>query len=187
VTHGLCLGIRFAGVNAEVEVAAPDRAMIEAVFSKFENAREASRLPAPPPSKPVIFIGHGQSLLWRDLKDHLHDQHGYEVEAYETGARSGYSIKEVLEEMMDASSFALLVLTAEDKHADGTFHARENVIHEVGLFQGRLGYHRAIVLLEKGASEFSNIVGVHQLRFSKGNIQERFGDVLATLKREFQS
>ena len=27
-------------------------------------------------------------------------------------------------------------MTAEDEHADGTKHARENVIHEVGLFQG---------------------------------------------------
>ena len=28
--------------------------------------------------------------------------------------------------------------------------ARMNVIHEVGLFQGRLGFERAIVLLEEG-------------------------------------
>lgn len=174
-----------------VEVTAPDRAKIESVFSVFENALESSRLPKPPPPpppapvKPVIFIGHGRSLLWRDLKDHLHEKHGHQVEAYETGARAGHTIRDILSELVRVSSFALLVLTAEDEHADGTMHARENVIHEAGLFQGRLKYWRAIVLLEEGATEFSNIAGVQQIWFAKGNIKETYGEVLATLRREF--
>jgi predicted nucleotide-binding protein len=63
--------------------------------------------------------------------------------------------------------------------------ARQNVVHETGLFQGRLGLSLAIVLLEDGTEEFSNIAGVQQMRFAKGNIKEAFGDVLAVLKREF--
>ena len=69
--------------------------------------------------------------------------------------------------------------------ADGTMRARQNVIHETGLFQGRLGFSRAIVMLEEGAEEFSNVQGVQQIRFAKGNIKETFGEVLATLRREF--
>lgn len=87
--------------------------------------------------------------------------------------------------MLGRSSFACLVLTAEDEMADGTMRARRNVIHEAGLFQGRLGFSRAIVLLEEGAEEFSNIHGIQQIRFAKGNIKETFGEVLATLRREF--
>ena len=56
---------------------------------------------------------------WRDLKDHLHDQHGLEVIAYEIGPRAGLSVKDVLEGMLNASSFALLVLTGEDQNIDG--------------------------------------------------------------------
>jgi hypothetical protein len=41
--------------------------------------------------------------------------------------------------------------------------------------------------LEAGAKEFSNIQGIHQIRFSKGNIREAYGDVLATLRREFDA
>lgn len=115
----------------------------------------------------------------------MHDQHGLEVVAYEIGPRAGLSVKDVLDAMLNASSFALLVLTGEDQNVDGEWHARQNVIHELGLFQGRLGFTRAIALLEEGVQEFSNILGVNQIRFSKGNIRETFGDVVATVRREF--
>lgn len=136
---------------------------------------------------PVIFIGHGRSLQWRNLKDHLADQHGYKVEAYETGARAGHTIRDILDDMLNNATFALLVLTAEDEMNDGEKRARQNVIHETGLFQGKLGFSRAIVLMEEGAEEFSNIFGIQQIRFKKDNIKETFGDVLATLKREFNT
>lgn len=180
----------YHGPRTEVSVEAPERGLIESVFEIFERAYPSAKLPDPPPEpeeKPVIFIGHGRSGQWRLLKDHLHDLHGYEVQAYETGARAGHTIRDILADLVRTSSFALLVMTAEDDHTDGTKHARENVIHEVGLFQGRLQHGRAIVLLENGATEFSNLAGIQQIRFSKDNIRETFGDVLATLKREFPS
>ena len=60
------------------------------------------------------------------------------------------------------------------------------MIHEAGLFQGKLGFARAIVLLEQDCNEFSNIAGLQQIRFAKGNIKEAFGEVLATIRREFE-
>lgn len=179
----------FAG-SVTVRVKAPTRHEIEAVFAVFEQAFERCRLPnlpEPPQEqvRPVIFIGHGQSPLWRDLKDHLHEKHAYQVSAYEIGARAGHAVRDVLEEMLAKSSFALLIMTAEDVMADGQIRARQNVVHEAGLFQGRLGFRRAIVLLEAGAEEFSNIHGIEQIRFSRGAIKETFGDVLATIRREF--
>ncbi|HEY7423990.1 MAG TPA: hypothetical protein VH682_07125, partial [Gemmataceae bacterium] len=55
---------------------------------------------------------------------------------------------------------------------------------EVGLFQGRLGFERAIILLEEGCSEFSNIVGLTQIRFPKGNIMAKSEEVRRVLERE---
>ena len=75
-------------------------------------------------------------------------------------------------------------MTGEDEQADGSLHARENVIHEAGLFQGKIGFERAIILLEKGCKEFSNIHGLGQIRFSKGKIEETFVEILRVLKRE---
>lgn len=161
------------------------RSAIERVFDVFETDAQKSKLPYEAILKPKIFIGHGRSTSWRDLKDHLQDKHSYEVVAYEVGSRAGHAIRDILEDMLAKSSFAILVMTAEDQTMDGQFRARQNVVHETGLFQGRLGFNRAIVLLEDGVEEFSNIHGIEQIRFKKGNVKETYGEVLATIKREF--
>lgn len=180
----------YGSVGSKVTVTAPSRASVERVFSVFETQQEGCRVPAPPSKeKPrprlKVFIGHGGSPQWRDLKDHLQDKHGIEVEAYEIGARAGLTVKEILHGMLTRSSLAFLVMTGEDEDAEGHLHARENVIHELGLFQGALGWHKAVVLLEEGVGEFSNIHGTNQIRYGKGNIRETFGEVLATIRREF--
>ena len=86
--------------------------------------------------------------------------------------------------MLAEACFALIVMTAEDEHGDLTMHARENVIHEAGLFQAKLGSKRAIILLEDGCAEFSNIRGLTQIRFPKGNIMAVSENVRHVLERE---
>jgi predicted nucleotide-binding protein len=173
---------------SHIHITFPTRSQIEAVYEVFERNVGISKVQEPQkpkPVKPTIFIGHGGNPQWRDVKDHLSDKHGYQVEAYEVGARSGHAIRDILGDMMNKSSFALLVLTGEDEQASGVQNPRLNVVHETGLFQGRLGFNRAVVLLEDGCEVFSNIQGIEQIRFSKGNIKETFGEILATLRREF--
>lgn len=174
--------------GTEIEIEAPNRPHIEMGFEVFEKNRESSTVSEPKVEtpKPTVFIGHGRSSQWRDLKDHLQDQHGYEVIAYEVGARAEHTIRDILDDMLGKSSFAVLVMSAEDEDTEGKFHARPNVIHELGLFQGKLGFSRAVVLLEEGTQEFSNIHGIQQIRYGKGNIRETYGEVLATLRREFE-
>lgn len=194
---GSCsLHIHYHNSGSEISVQCPSRAAIDAVLNCFEECAPSNRLPDPPPLpkpkptppvRPKIFVGHGHSGLWRELKDHLTDKHGFDVVAYEVGARAGHSIRDILEDMLTKSSIAFLVLTGEDRDAAGLLHARENVIHETGLFQGRLGFSRSIVLLEEGTVEFSNIHGIDQLRFTKDNVKEVFGDVVAIMRREFGS
>jgi predicted nucleotide-binding protein len=173
---------------AEISIQAFERSEIEKIFDVFEKDAAKSKLeplPQPPAPAPIVFIGHGRNSAWRDLKDHLHDKHNIQVEAYEAGARAGHTIRDILEEMASESTFAILVFTAEDEQADGSYRARQNVIHEAGIFQGMLGFSRAILLLEEGVEQFSNVQGVQYIRFSKNNIKETFGEVLATMRREF--
>ena len=160
------LGITFMNNCSNVRVVAPQRSQIEEVHQIFQKNFEKCLLPEEkqqPIEKPIIFLGHGRSTQWRELKDHLQDKHDYKIEAYEVGARAGHTIRDILEEMLENSSIAFIVMTAEDQDSDGKFHARENVIHELGLFQGNLGFHRAIAIVEEGTNEFSNLHGIQQL------------------------
>lgn len=169
--------------GTEVEVVADNHADLLRPFAPFRNNIEKYRLPEPqlPPLK--IFIGHGRSNDWRNLKDALQDHHGYQVEAFETKPRAGYTIPEVIEGMASGNALALMVLTAEDEQIDGSVRARENVVHEVGYFQGRLGNKRAILIMEDGVNEFSNIHGIVHVPYR--NIKEVVGEVLGIIKREF--
>jgi hypothetical protein len=79
-----------------------------------------------------IFIGHGRSKDWEELRNHLQDKHHYKVISFETGARAGHQIRDILDEMLDRSSLAFLILTGEDETEDHKIRARQNVIHELG-------------------------------------------------------
>lgn len=183
------LSILYDDGNTYISVQDAERNNIFLVSEVFERHLPTSEVPKPKPKpepEPVkIFIGHGHSGAWRDLKDHLQDKHEYSVHAYEIGERAGHSVRDILEDMLEASTIALVVMTAEDEMLDGTVRPRQNVVHETGLFQGRLGFSRCIAVVEEGIEMFSNLDGVEQIRFEKGRITETFGNVLATLRREF--
>ncbi len=143
----------------------------------------ASLVPSLAKPQGKIFIGHGRSLDWLELKEFLLRER-LEYDEFNRVSRAGMANKEVLAKMMESASFAFLVMTAEDVHSDQSKHARENVIHEVGLFQGRLGFDRAILLIESGCEEFSNVSGVVHISFPKGNIDASFEKIRKVLERE---
>jgi hypothetical protein len=138
-----------------------------------------------PISKPgKVFIGHGRNPLWRELKDYLNERLKLEWNEFNRESVAGIPTFERLSNMLDTSLFAFLIMTKEDEHADSTLHARENVVHEIGLFQGRLGPRKSIILLEEGCHEFSNIAGLTQIRFPQLNISAVFEEIRKVLERE---
>lgn len=178
-------------VQAEVlGIQAPFRACAQLADIARRAASHITRLPVAPPGTATavqggaVFIGHGKSPIWRELKDFISDRLGLPWEEFNRVPVAGITNIVRLNEMLDACGVAFLLLTAEDEQADGHFVARQNVVHEAGLFQGRLGFNRAIVLLEDGCEEFSNINGLGQIRFPAGNIGAASEDVRRVLERE---
>jgi predicted nucleotide-binding protein len=131
-----------------------------------------------------IFIGHGRSDVWRELKDFLQDRLNLEWDEFNREPVAGVTAQDRLKTMLNDACFAFLIMTAEDEHADQTKHARENVIHEAGLFQGRLGFEKAIILLEEGCEKFSNIEGLQHIPFPCGDIKAVFEEIRRVLERE---
>lgn len=166
------------------------------IFSLIvDEALETTRPVEPAESKPRgvsleggfkrkgrVFMGHGRSLVWLQLRDFLRDRLSCDWEEFNRVPVAGLTVVDRISRMLDSSDFAFLILTAEDEVKDGSVQARQNVIHELGLFQGRLGFDRAIVLLEEGCSDFSNIAGLQVLRFPTGRISAVFEDVRVILE-----
>ena len=81
-----------------------------------------------------VFIGHGHSLVWWELKDFVENKLGIDVEEFNRVSVAGVPNTIRLESMLDSSMFAFIVMTGEDEQPDGQLRTRENVVHEAGLF-----------------------------------------------------
>jgi predicted nucleotide-binding protein len=151
-----------------------------------ETAAPVQGQTAPPPQARLarVFIGHGRSQLWARVQVFLQSELKLEVVTYEAESRVGKSIVSILEDLLAQATFAVLVLTAEDEVADGGKRARQNVVHEAGLFQGRLGFERAVLLKQEGVEEFTNVAGLQHIPFSGERIDQTFYELQRVLKRE---
>src|SRR5712691_9631842 len=113
--------------------------------------------------KRTVFIGHGRNPLWARLQLYLQDELGLRVINFESESRTGESVVSILTQMLGEANFAILLLTAEDETATGSMRARQNVIHEVGLFQSKLGFNKAILLKQEGVEDFTNVAGLQYI------------------------
>jgi hypothetical protein len=144
----------FSGMTKEIE-------FLVSVHDRLELIPEAPSVEVQGTKKSVervvkangrVFIGHGGAVVWRELKDFIHERLQLPYDEFNREIPAGRPVTQRLNDMLDGASFAFLVMTAEDEYTDATKHARGNVIHEAGLFQGRLGFEKAIILLEEGCS-----------------------------------
>ncbi|MEX8546842.1 MAG: TIR domain-containing protein, partial [Mucilaginibacter sp.] len=133
--------------------------------------------------KGFVFVGHGRSKLWAVVQIYLKDDLNLKTLTFEDESRTGETIINVLEEFLNKTSFAVLIMTAEDETSDGKTRARQNVIHEAGLFQGRLGFDKVIILKQEGVEEFTNIAGLQYIPFSNDKIEQTFYDLQRKFKK----
>jgi hypothetical protein len=164
------------------EMGVSDQA-IEAIFSILAFVRDFA-IRRPRSTRSLVFVGHGRSDDWKPLDPFLTGQLGLNIEEVNRDPTAGVHTTERLSDMLNKTCFALLVMTAEDVHDDGKTHARENVVHEIGLFQGRLGFRKSIIIKQNGTAEFSNIAGLTYIPYPKGKIEEAFPEIVRTLIRE---
>jgi predicted nucleotide-binding protein len=131
-----------------------------------------------------VFIGHGHSPVWREFNDFITDRMGLPYDEFNRVPVAGITNISRLSEMLETAAIAFIIFTGEDEQADGALQPRMNAVHEAGLFQGHLGFSKAIVLLEDGCEHFTNNAGLGHIPFPKGNIAAVFEDVRRVLERE---
>ncbi|MGQ8337657.1 TIR domain-containing protein [Sunxiuqinia sp. A32] len=175
--------------NTTIQIVAPLREEIESIFTIFDrdlkNCKVVEITNGEEDKKPVIFIGHGSSNQWELLRNHFDTSEKYRVEEYETGSRAGHAVRDILDERSSKSSIAFIVLTCEDEGCPNKDLTKSRVIHETGLFQGKFGYNRAILLVEEGIGDMSDMLDIQQIKFPKNKIEESIKDLQEVIQREF--
>ncbi|KQQ65688.1 TIR domain-containing protein [Microbacterium sp. Leaf320] len=182
------LDLMSAGCDLSIDTSDAEIESLVSMVTDLLNEYVDPALTPPPPAFKV-FIGHGGDPQWKYLHRILNDSHGMVAEAFESAERAGFHTLVVVDQMVRSSSVAVVVMTGEDRDADGGLRARENVVHEVGFCQGALGIENTIVLLEDGVSEPSNITGLTQIRFRRGaliDVEDRIVEVLNQRRQVFE-
>ena len=153
-------------------------------FWETQLAATRTREARPTPSPNMVFLGHGGNPLWSKVHIHLKDELHLDVQVWETESRASRYPLDVLKQLLDSCTFAVLVQTGEDRTSDGNLRGRQNVIHEIGLFQGRLGFEKVALVEQEGIESFSNIHGLQVIRFPSQRIEAAYYELDRVLVRE---
>ena len=144
-----------------------DDLVMENIMAKIETVEVEKRN--------GIFISHGHNeLLKLKLKDFVENRLKRKAVVLAEEASAGMTVVEKLERVSRECSSAIILMTGDDKLRDGGVRARQNVIHELGFFQGRYGRDKVILLVEEGVELFSNISGIVYIRFDPDNFSAAF-------------
>lgn len=131
-----------------------------------------------------VFISHGRPTVWRSVQNFVEKECQPKLPTLELAyeASKGRTVIEKLDGESQNCSYAVIVMTGDDV-ADDEVRARENVIHEIGFFQGRYGRDRVCLLHEEGVNVPSNLSGIVYVLFPKGDVDS----ALIKLQRELQA
>ena len=134
-----------------------------------------------------VFVTHGRSNIWLKVARFIDKETGLHLESVELAEEpnKGRTVIDKLIEEGDECSYAVIVMTGDDFTADDKARARENVIHELGYFQGRYGRERICILHEENVSIPSNLGGVVYYGFPKGEVRGTFADLQKELRQAF--
>jgi hypothetical protein len=87
--------------------------------------------------KKRVFITHGRSNDWREVQSYIEKDVCLETLELAQEPSQGMTIIEKLQAGANSCDSAVIVMTGDDISPDGSSRARENVMHEIGFFQGK--------------------------------------------------
>ena len=137
--------------------------------------RANSELEQPKPeSMRRVFITHGRSNDWRSVQPFIEKDIGLSTIELVQEPNMGRTIIEKLIDNAARCDSAVIVMTGDDVANEDEARVRENVMHEIGFFQGRYGRSVVILLHEDGVNVPTNLAGVAYVPFPKGQIEAGF-------------
>lgn len=130
-----------------------------------------------------VFITHGRSNDWRVVQAFIEKDVGLPTIELAQEPNLGRTIIEKLIDNAVRCDSAVIVMTGDDVANEDEARVRENVMHEIGFFQGRYGRNLVVLLHEDGVNIPANLAGVAYIPFPKTNIEAG----LHVLQRELKA
>jgi len=121
-----------------------------------------------------VFITHGRSNDWRAVQAFIEKDVELSTVELAQQPNAGQTIIEKLIENSSRCNSAVIVMTGDDVVNENEARVRENVMHEIGFFQGRYGRNFVVLLHEEGVNIPTNLSGVAYVPFPKGTIEAGF-------------
>lgn len=156
---------------------------IDSILSMYFTPK-SKELEQDPQKTAKIFIAHGRNHIVRSkVKDFIRDRCHLTPLVLQELPSSGMTVIEKLEKYGRTADYAVLILTGDDIVEDGSApRARQNVIQELGWFQGILGRNRTAMLIQENVEIASNVAGVVYFAFPADNVEM----VFERLRQEFE-
>lgn len=152
-------------------------------LSYIFEVRSNSRIGESVAEKPKrVFISHGKIKEWYKVQAYIEKDNKIPTLELAQEANLGRTVLQKLSEESDKCSYAVIVMTGDDDIGDGKPRARENVMHEIGFFQGKYGLQNVCLLYEEGTNIPSNIHGLVYIPFAKDYVESTFGALTRELK-----
>jgi predicted nucleotide-binding protein len=129
-----------------------------------------------------IFVSHGHNeIALSRLERFLRDRLGLTPIVLAHQPDQGLTVVEKLERYAPLCCFGVVIMTQDDA-VDGKSRARQNVVHEIGYLQGRLGRNRVLLLRQDDTELFSNVSGVIYVSFPSNNVEHAYDDIRKNLE-----
>lgn len=157
---------------------------IEQIFEIRANSELAQ--PSVPRERRV-FITHGHSNDWRAVQAFIEKDVDLPTIELAQQPNAGQTLIEKLFESAVRCDSAVIVMTGDDLANGNEARVRENVMHEIGFFQGLYGRKFVILLHEDGVNTPTNLSGIAYIPFPKGNIEAGFHVLQRELKAMYSA
>jgi CAP12/Pycsar effector protein, TIR domain len=164
---------------------------LKAKLNKLEtiiNGLESFQTEFDSVEKPIndncIFVGHSRSKLLTKLIAFLEDELNIKTITYDSESKEGDSITSVSEKLLNTVAFAILILTPEDETKEDKIKVHRNLVYETGLFQGKLGFKKVLILHQRGIGDLPDFTKAHSIKLIDKNIEQIFIEVKQILKSE---
>ncbi len=129
-----------------------------------------------------VFLSHGRSQVWRSVQAFVERDLDLATLELAQEPNLGRTIIEKLYENSLRCDSAVIVMTGDDIVDSEAARVRENVMHEIGFFQGRWGRRVVVLLHEDGVSIPTNLAGVVYIPFPQDHVEAGFHVLQRELK-----